>query len=256
MLLAADVGNTEIVLGVFRGSNSGTPGVCPRSPNAPRMNSRSRSRFPCPTRSVVRVPGHRARHRERGARRHRGDPRVGEAILPVRTGLRGSGRQDRRADPHRQSPRGGRRPRGQRAGGVHASRRSGDRASTSARRPTSTWSDEGEFVGGVIAPGMQASAASLFSRTARLTRVELSAPPSGGQEHGRGDPIGADLRDRGRGRRDRRRGSVPSSAGRPRSRRGARSHGHPALLHDRSPRALAHAPGPAPVFDTERGEGR
>lgn len=38
-------------------------------------------------------------------------------------------------------------------------------------------SAKGEFVGGVIAPGMQASAASLFSRTARLTRVELSAPP-------------------------------------------------------------------------------
>jgi type III pantothenate kinase len=35
----------------------------------------------------------------------------------------------------------------------------------------------GEFVGGVIAPGLQASAASLFSRTARLMRVELSAPP-------------------------------------------------------------------------------
>ena len=39
-------------------------------------------------------------------------------------------------------------------------------------------SDKGEFVGGVIAPGMQASAASLFSRTARLTRVELTAPAS------------------------------------------------------------------------------
>jgi type III pantothenate kinase len=38
-------------------------------------------------------------------------------------------------------------------------------------------SDKGEFLGGVIAPGMQASAASLFSRTARLTRVELTAPP-------------------------------------------------------------------------------
>jgi type III pantothenate kinase len=37
-------------------------------------------------------------------------------------------------------------------------------------------SDKGEFVGGVIAPGIQASAASLFSRTARLTRVELVAP--------------------------------------------------------------------------------
>lgn len=39
-------------------------------------------------------------------------------------------------------------------------------------------SERGEFVGGVIAPGIQASAASLFSRTARLTRVELIAPSS------------------------------------------------------------------------------
>jgi type III pantothenate kinase len=39
-------------------------------------------------------------------------------------------------------------------------------------------SGKGEFLGGVIAPGMQASAASLFSRTARLTRVELVAPSS------------------------------------------------------------------------------
>jgi type III pantothenate kinase len=37
-------------------------------------------------------------------------------------------------------------------------------------------SEAGEFLGGVIAPGLQASAASLFSRTARLTRVELTAP--------------------------------------------------------------------------------
>ena len=39
-------------------------------------------------------------------------------------------------------------------------------------------SEGGEFLGGVIAPGMQASAASLFARTARLTRVELTAPAS------------------------------------------------------------------------------
>jgi type III pantothenate kinase len=39
-------------------------------------------------------------------------------------------------------------------------------------------SAKGEFLGGVIAPGVQASAESLFSRTARLTRVELVAPSS------------------------------------------------------------------------------
>ena len=39
-------------------------------------------------------------------------------------------------------------------------------------------SDKGEFLGGVIAPGMQISAASLFTRTARLTRVDLVPPRS------------------------------------------------------------------------------
>jgi type III pantothenate kinase len=36
----------------------------------------------------------------------------------------------------------------------------------------------GEFLGGVIAPGLQISAQSLFARTARLTRVELVPPRS------------------------------------------------------------------------------
>jgi type III pantothenate kinase len=39
-------------------------------------------------------------------------------------------------------------------------------------------SPKGEFIGGVIGPGIQVSAASLVSRTARLPRVELTAPPS------------------------------------------------------------------------------
>jgi type III pantothenate kinase len=39
-------------------------------------------------------------------------------------------------------------------------------------------SDKGEFLGGVIAPGLQISAAALFGRTARLTRVDLQPPRS------------------------------------------------------------------------------
>jgi type III pantothenate kinase len=39
-------------------------------------------------------------------------------------------------------------------------------------------SDEGAFLGGVIAPGLQISAAALVGRTARLTRVDLQAPRS------------------------------------------------------------------------------
>jgi type III pantothenate kinase len=39
-------------------------------------------------------------------------------------------------------------------------------------------SDKGEFLGGVIAPGLQISAGALFGRTARLTRVDLQPPRS------------------------------------------------------------------------------
>jgi len=39
-------------------------------------------------------------------------------------------------------------------------------------------SEHGEFLGGVIAPGLQISAATLMQRAARLTRVDLEAPPS------------------------------------------------------------------------------
>jgi type III pantothenate kinase len=39
-------------------------------------------------------------------------------------------------------------------------------------------SDSGEFLGGVIAPGLQISAGALFGRTARLTRVDLQPPRS------------------------------------------------------------------------------
>lgn len=43
-----------------------------------------------------------------------------------------------------------------------------------------TWevvSGKGEFLGGVIAPGLEISAEALFSRTAKLPRIELAAPP-------------------------------------------------------------------------------
>lgn len=37
--------------------------------------------------------------------------------------------------------------------------------------------DKGEFVGGVIAPGLQISADALFSRAARLSRISIQKPP-------------------------------------------------------------------------------
>ena len=44
-----------------------------------------------------------------------------------------------------------------------------------------TWdvvSSKGEFVGGVIAPGLEIAAEALFSRAAKLPRIELAAPPN------------------------------------------------------------------------------
>lgn len=43
-----------------------------------------------------------------------------------------------------------------------------------------TWdvvSEKGEFLGGVIAPGLEIAAEALFSRAAKLPRIELAAPP-------------------------------------------------------------------------------
>ena len=45
-----------------------------------------------------------------------------------------------------------------------------------------TWevvSGKGEFLGGVIAPGLEISAEALFSRAAKLPRIELVAPDHG-----------------------------------------------------------------------------
>ena len=79
-------------------------------------------------------------------------------------------------------------------------------------------SEAGEFLGGVIAPGLQISAGALFGRTARLTRVDLQPPRSPiGALHRRGDPVRADLRHGRRGRRDRR--SDPRGPGRTPTRR-------------------------------------
>ena len=47
----------------------------------------------------------------------------------------------------------------------------------SAGRPRDAISAKAEYLGGVIVPGLQISADSLFTRTARLPRVEVRKPP-------------------------------------------------------------------------------
>ena len=118
-------------------------------------------------------------------------------------------------------------------------------------------SAKGEFIGGVIAPGMQASAASLFSRTARLTRVELTAPPSvvgkstveaiqSGLIFGTAGEVDAIV--------TRIRAELPGAT--TIATGGLAPHGDPALHHDRSSRALAHARRPSAGLREERGDRR
>ena len=63
----------------------------------------------------------------------------------------------------------------------------------------------GEFAGGVLAPGVEVSMDALFARAARLPKVPFEAPERviGTDDHGRA-PVGAGLRLRRPGRRDRR----------------------------------------------------
>ena len=64
---------------------------------------------------------------------------------------------------------------------------------------------KGEYLGGVIAPGLQISAEALFSRAAKLPRVEIAKPPQGRRpQHRALHAVGHRLRLRGPRRRPRR----------------------------------------------------
>ena len=212
MLLAADVGNTEIVLGVFRGATlEHTWRLSTQPERTPDELALTLSGFleqrgmafeSQVTGLVVAsvVPDVTATIREMTAR-----------YFPLRARDRGPRREDRRADPHRQPSRGRRRPRGERARRVHAHGRPGDRRRFRHGHELRRGERHGRVRRRRDRARLQASAASLFSRTARLTRVELAAAAARGrQEHGRGDPVGPDLRHGRRGRRHRRRASAPS----------------------------------------------
>ena len=62
-------------------------------------------------------------------------------------------------------------------------------------------SADGEYIGGVIAPGVEISIDALTSRGAKLPRRPRQAARGDRQGHRRGDPLGDHLRLRGAGRR-------------------------------------------------------
>ena len=84
---------------------------------------------------------------------------------------------NRHGDPRREPARGRRRPHRQRRRRVREGE--GRRHRRGLRHATTfdCVTPKGEYLGGVIAPGVQISADALFARAARLPRVEIAKPP-------------------------------------------------------------------------------
>ena len=99
----------------------------------------------------------------------------GRALPRPRHARRRPGAEDRDGDPHRQPARARRRPARQRRRRARAPRRALHLASTSAPPSTTTSSrPTGEYLGGVIAPGVEISLDALTSRGAKLPRIDLA----------------------------------------------------------------------------------
>ena len=207
MLLAIDVGNTNIVLGVFDGDDARPELAAADAARADGRRARPAGRRP------VRA------QRDRHAQDRRRDSRLGRAAADddacgrwcsaTSASRRSSSirRRHRHADPLRQPGGSRRRSHRQRGRRVRAVRRA------AAARPlivvdfgTATTFDaitaQGEYLGGAICPGVQISADALFQRAARLPRIDVRKPPHGRRAHdGRRDGVGAVLRLRRDGRR-------------------------------------------------------
>ena len=112
----------------------------------------------------------------------------------------------------------------------------------------------GEYVGGVLAPGIEISMDALFARAARLTKVPFAAP-----EHviGKTTTCGAPVRPRLRLRRPGRRDRRPDPRRARRAGRAGDRHGRPrradraALADDHDARPGADAPGAAARLGAE-----
>ena len=228
MLLAVDVGNTNTVLGVFRRRGSPRTGGSRPSRSAPPTSTR------CCSRRCSTSRASRGEHRRR-------DHLVGRAAGGVRrsssffkraprrpAARRRPGHQDRHADPLREPARGRRRSHRQRGRRVRAMRKAAASSSTSAPRRRSTCvTPKGEYLGGVIAPGIQISAEALYRarREAAARRARAAAARSSARNTVHVDAVRPRLRLRRHGRRARRahprRGRLPGALHRDRRARAA-----------------------------------
>ena len=104
-------------------------------------------------------------------------------------------------------------------------------------------SAEGEYLGGVIAPGVEISMEALTERAAALPKIDLVAAALGDrQDDRRRDPLRRRLRLRRPGRRDRRAACAPSWAPRPRRSPPAASRARSCRTRTRSTRSTTCSP--------------
>ena len=214
MLLAIDVGNTQTVFGLFDGdrlTEQFRVGTDPaHTADELAVMLRAFVDLERARRDRALVDGAAARARVRVVRRALG----GRGAARARARASPTGVPIRYDDPREVGP-------DRIANAVAARERHGAPAIV-VDFGTSTNFDvvsaAGEYVGGVLAPGIEISMDALFARAARLTKVPFDgARARDRQDDDVGAPVGPRLRLRGPGRRDRRRGSATSSA--PRTRR-------------------------------------
>ncbi len=177
MIVAVDVGNTQTHVGAFEGADLvgdwrlATRGDSTADELALALSGSMQFR----DLAWDDVSG---RHRLDGGPASR--PRI---RAPLREPSRGAvparraGGEDRDADQDRQPPRARLRPARQRRRRPTSGSAAAACRSTSGPRSTSTPSPrEGEYLGGVIAPGLEVSIEALSSRAAKLPRIQLEEP--------------------------------------------------------------------------------
>ena len=245
MLLAIDVGNTQTVFGLFDGdrlTEQFRVGTDPRAHG--RRARRHAARVRRPRRARRDRPLARRCRSSSASTRRSPSAGPGAELLVLGPGVP-TGIPIRYDDPREVGP-------DRIANAVAARERHGAPAIV-VDFGTSTNFDvvsaAGEYVGGVLAPGIEVSMDALFARAARLPKVPfVGARARDRQDDDVGAPVGPRLRLRRPGRRDRRAD--------PRRARGARRPGR----RDRRPRradraALADDHGGRPGADARRGSG-
>ena len=250
MLLAVDVGNTQTHFGAYKGAEliEHWRFATVRTSTADELGARLRALLEL-RRPRVRRPRRVDRLLDGAAARARVG-RDGGALPRPRDARRRARRQDRPRDPVRQ-PAGRSAPTGSSTRSPSASASAAPRSAVDFGTAVNfdVISGAGEYLGGVLVPGVEISLEALTERGAKLPKIELAAPRGDHRQvDGRRDPRRRRLRLRRRGRRDH-----PAPEGRGAGRRGRRRrHRRPGAPHraalrgDRRDRRPPHAHGPAP----------